>query len=203
MNFETDSETGGWHFRKFALPSGQPLRVEIVQDIDALKPFRGQATNTSCVAIFRRGLATKFPVVWETWKPIRAKNINSLTLDDIRARSKRWKFSAEPIDVAQPQSPWIIGTKATLELLRTSIGKSPYAPAVREGLNTRGANGIYFVKAEMLGPRIIVTNLASEGRNDKVHEHKLPIESEYLYPLLRGEDVAPFNATWPMARSGS
>ena len=189
------SETGGWHFRKFALPSGQPIRVEIVQDIDSLKPFRGQATNTSCVAIFRRGLATKYPVVWETWKPIKAKNINSLTLDDIRARSKRKKFSAEPIDVAQQQSPWIIGTKATLELLRTSIGKSPYAPSVREGLNTRGANGIYFVKAEMLGPRIIVTNLANEGRNDKVHEHQLPIESEYLYPLLRGEDVAPFKAT--------
>ena len=189
------SETGGWHFRKFVLPGGQPLRVETIQDIDSLKPFRGQATNTSCVAIFRRGLSNKFPVVWETWSPVKAKNLNSLTLEEIRVRSKRKKLSAEPIDNVQPQSPWIVGTKATLELLRASIGKSPYAPAVREGLNTRGANGIYFVKAEIIGPRIIVTNLASEGRNDKVLEYKLPIETEYLYPLLRGEDVAPFKAT--------
>jgi hypothetical protein len=189
------SETGGWHFRKFILPSGQPIKVEIIQDIDSLKPFRGQATNTSCVAVFRRGLATKFPVTWEQWTPIKTKNINSLTLDEIQARSKRKKLSAEPIDVAQQQSPWIIGTKPVLKLLRASIGKSPYAPSVREGLNTRGANGIYFVKADKLGPRIIVTNLAGEGRNESVQEHALPIESDYLYPLLRGEDVAPFKAT--------
>ncbi|WP_374576435.1 N-6 DNA methylase [Phenylobacterium sp.] len=189
------SETGGWHFRQFALPSKKPLAVQVVQDIDPLKPFRGQATNTSCVAIFKRGAKTRYPVGWNQWRCVKAGKRAAVTLDEVKSTSKIRKLRAEPIDVNQAQSPWIVGTKRTLTLLRAALGRSPYASAVREGLNTRGANGVFFVHAELLGPRIMVTNLAREGRNDKVEVETLPIEPEYLYPLLRGEDVAPFKAT--------
>lgn len=188
------SETGGWHFRQFELPSRRPLGIQVVQDIDLLKPFRGQATNTSCVAIFKRGTKTAYPVSWHQWRPAKTRRRSAISLAEIEQSSTIRKLLAEPISKVQPQSPWIVGTKSTLALLRQALGRSPYADSVREGLNTRGANGVFFVDAAMLGPRIMVTNRAREGRNDKVEEETLPLESDHLYPLLRGEDVSPFKA---------
>ena len=189
------SETGGWHFRQFELPSKRPLGVQVVQDIDPLKPFRGQATNTSCVAIFKRGTKTMYPVAWNQWRPAKARQRPAMTLTEVKQSSTIRKLLAEPINGVQPQSPWIVGTKGTLALLREALGRSPYADTVREGLNTRGANGVFFVDATMLGPRIMVTNQAREGRNDKVEAETLPLEPDHLYPLLRGENVAPFKAS--------
>ena len=188
------SETGGWHFRKFELPERRPLSVEVVQDIDLLKPFRGQATNTSCIAVFKRGKKTKYPVEWCQWKLLNKKTRLGSDLETIKNNTVRRKLLAEPIRALQFQSPWIIGTPHTLALLRNALGRSPYADTVREGLNTRGANGVFFLHAETIRSRIIVTNLAREGRNDTVEEVSLPIEPDYLYPLLRGEDVSPFQA---------
>jgi hypothetical protein len=189
------SETGGWHFRRFELPSKRPLAVELVHDIDPLKPFRDQATNTSCIATFKLGAKTNYPVKWQRWRPAKARQRPATTLTDIKQSSTIFKLLAEPIDAVQPQSPWIVGTKGTLALLRNALGRSPYAETVREGLNTRGANGVYFVDATLLGSRIMVTNQAREGRNDKLESLTLPLESGYLYPLLRGEDVAPFKSS--------
>lgn len=66
------SELGGWHFRKFALPDGRAIAVNSVDDIDRLRPFSGQATNMSCVAAFTYGgLPTTYPVSWNRWEPAR------------------------------------------------------------------------------------------------------------------------------------
>jgi hypothetical protein len=189
------SETGGWHFRRFELPKNRSVAVQLIQDIDLMKPFRGQAANTSCVAIFKRDAKTKYPVKWIQWEPANPRQTLGTTLSDIKQASTRHKLLAEPIDIAQSQSPWIVGTKGTLALLREALGRSPYAETVREGLNTRGANGIFFVQAVMLGSRIMITNLANEGRNEHVKEATLPLEPDYLYPLLRGEDVTPYKAS--------
>jgi SAM-dependent methyltransferase len=188
------SEAGGWHFRRFELPSHKTLSVEAVQDIDPLKPFRGQATNTSCIAIFKRGAKTKYPVIWNQWRPAQRRQPGPTSLSEAKKTSATRKLRAEPIDAHQPQSPWIVGTPATLKLLRAALGRSPYAATVREGLNTRGANGVFFVDAEMVGHRMMVTNRARDGRNEDVEIQTLPIERDFLYPLLRGEDVAPFKA---------
>lgn len=188
------SETGGWHFRRFVLPDGQHLGVEVVEDIDALKPFRGQATNTSCIAVFKYGASIKYPVEWRQWRPRVARQPQELTIERVKQASIVRKLLAEPISATQAQSPWIVGSKATLTLLRDALGQSPYAAVVREGLNTRGANGVYFLRASLLAGRMRVTNLAREGRNERVHETTLPIEENHIYPLLRGEDVSRFKA---------
>jgi hypothetical protein len=188
------SETGGWHFRRFKLPNETPISVEQVHDVDLLKPFRSQATNTSCFAIFSRGRQAKYPTKWKQWRPSDKSMRATASLSEVRESSTIRHLIAEPIDQHSLQSPWIIGSKAALTLLRKSIGRSPYADLVREGLNTRGANGVYFVAAQMTGSRILATNLAHEGRNENVSSTTLPIDEDYLFPLLRGEDVARFRA---------
>jgi len=188
------SETGGWHFRRFELPSGAPICVELLHDIDAMKPFRGQATNSSCVVVVRRGRKTTYPVRWRRWRPSRARMQFGASLHEVRAAARLTTLYAEPIEARLLQSPWIVGTKATLGILRSTMGRSPYAPLVREGLNTRGANGIYFLDAEMKNSRIMVTNHARAGRSKRVHVDARALEADHLYPLLRGEDVSPYMA---------
>ena len=64
----------------------------------------------------------------------------------------------------------------------------------REGVNTRGANGIFFVDAWMAKKKLFVKNRASDGRNADIEEITQSIEAEFLFPLLRGENVGRFSA---------
>src|SRR4029077_15140412 len=67
---------------------------------------------------------------------------------------------------------------------------SAYVDLVREGVNTRGANGVFFV--ELLGEEgdlVRIRNLASEGRNDLVGASQGLVERKAVVQLLRGADV--------------
>ena len=79
-------------------------------------------------------------------------------------------------------------------MLRKVIAPSFYQPFAREGINTRGANGVFFVDACVRGGQTFVTNKADDGRNREVERHEASIETEHLYPLLRGRDVKRWNA---------
>ena len=65
---------------------------------------------------------------------------------------------------------------------------------VRQGVNTRGANGIFFLNATSRDGRLLVTNLTSEGRLAGLRQVTAAIEDEHIYPLLRGRDVQAFTA---------
>jgi SAM-dependent methyltransferase len=188
------SELGGWHFRKFELPDGRPLAIASVDDIDRLRPFSGQATNMSCVAAFTfGGEPTRYPVPWNRWEPTRQVRPDTpypVVLQVVRIRP----IHAQPIDVDQRQSPWVVGDEACLRVLRSLATPTVYAAVAREGMNTRGANGIFFVDASFHNGQIFITNRKSDGRNDSVDEITQSIEPDFLYPLLRGENVGRFIA---------
>ena len=103
-------------------------------------------------------------------------------------------IQAQPIDVGSRQSPWVIGDEACLRVLRSVTAATVYASSAREGINTRGANGIFFVDAYLRNGQIFITNRRSDGRNDGVDEITQSVEPDYLYPLLRGENVDRFVA---------
>lgn len=190
------SELGGWHFRQFVLPSRKHIRVVRVDDIDRLKPFRGQATNISCTAIFEIGKKTTYPVRWYLWRPNDGFVATAKTTwREIQSRTRCDSWGSLPIDSAQVQSPWMVGPSSSLEILRSIVRASPYGEIAREGVNTRGANGIFFVDARLERGRIFVRNRREDGRTERVPDVHQSIESEYLYPLLKGEDVSRFVAT--------
>jgi hypothetical protein len=188
------SELGGWHFRKFELPDERPLAVNSVDDIDRLRPFSGQATNMSCVAAltFDRE-PTRYPVPWNRWEPTRQVSPD-MPYSAVRQVVTVRPIQAQPIDVGQRQSPWVVGDEACLRVLRSVTSPTVYAATAREGINTRGANGIFFVDACCRNRQIFITNRKSDGRNDRIDEITQSIEPEYLYPLLRGENVGRFVA---------
>jgi hypothetical protein len=82
-----------------------------------------------------------------------------------------------------------LGEKEAITCLSKIIGRSAYAHYAREGVNTRGANGVYFVDAEMRAGHLFVHNMRSEGDDQSISQVDQSIEPDYVYPLLRGRDV--------------
>jgi hypothetical protein len=73
------------------------------------------------------------------------------------------------------------------------LGQSHYK--AHEGVNTGGANAVYWVDIVLERPDglVVVRNLI-EGAKIKVDEVTEPIEPDLLYPLLRGRDVQRWKA---------
>jgi hypothetical protein len=185
------SEIGGWHFRRFSLPKGDSLEVVQVDDLDRMKPFRGRAANVTATFILRKGLKTTYPVRYVRWETkVRGVGEEDQSLPEVQRDSKRLAWVAYPVRKEWQQSSWLVGPEKCVDILRGFIGSSPYAEFAREGINTRGANGVYFVDILQADP-LIVRNRAYDGDQDRrVPVLERRVEIDYLYPLLRGRDVS-------------
>jgi hypothetical protein len=189
------SELGGWHFRKFELPGRIGLSVEVVDDLDSIKPFRSQAANVASVATFVRDKKTRYPVKWREWRRGVGTILDSSSLGEVMACTEITEVQARPIEPRLPQSPWVVGDAAGLAALRKLTGPSFYSGRAREGINTRGANGVFFVDAWLQDSRLFVRNRPQDGRLRNLAEVEQCIEPEYVFPLLRGENVSRFRAS--------
>lgn len=67
--------------------------------------------------------------------------------------------------------------------------RSHYSSLAREGVNTRGANGVFFLDAELVRGSLFIGNRPEDGDDHSVEQVQQSIESDYIYPLLRGKDV--------------
>ena len=182
----------GQGFRRFQLGSGTPVAVVLVDDMANLKPFAG-ASNRTAIVVLEQGRPTTYPVQYSHWyKPGGGSVIpEDVTLEDI-SREKiatYHEFYAEPVDRTDPTSLWITGRERALKAVKRVLGISDYQ--AHEGVNTGGANGIYWL--EIVGKRpdglVVVRNL-TKGTKRKVENVQAAIEPDLLHPLLRGRDVS-------------
>jgi hypothetical protein len=191
------SEIGGWHFRAFRLPSGTELKVIRVDDLDHLKPFRGRAANVTASLIAKKGAKTEYPVRYVRWEPVtHGIGGEDHTLEEVRSGSTTLEWVAYPVRKEWPQSSWLVGPEPCIDILRDIIGASPYAALAREGVNTRGANGVYFVDVLKANGLVFVKNRAHDGDEDeRVQAVERGVEPQYVFPLLRGRDVGKWFAS--------
>ena len=78
----------------------------------------------------------------------------------------RREYYAEPVDLLDPASPLLMTTSVGLEASKPIRRKSPYLESIREGINTRGANGIFFVEVPAEdGGLLQIRNQPQAGRN--------------------------------------
>jgi len=182
-------------FRQFKTPKNIPFKVLHVDDMSELNPFEGASNRTSLV-IFQKGKPTTYPISsYLYWKKTsKGKSIPlDASLDDVIEITERKQFYAEPVNENDPTSPWITGRLKAIKAVRKIIGKSDYT--AHEGVNTGGANAIYWV--EIIDKRpdglIIVSNI-TEGAKKGVEPLQTAIEPDLLYPLLRGRDVKRWRA---------
>jgi hypothetical protein len=159
-----------------------------------LKPFEGVGNRTSII-ILQKGKKTRYPVPYNYWvKKVKGVGIkDSLQLEDVTKIATYKKFYAEPVDENDLTSSWITGRSRAIKAVKKVLGKSDYV--AHEGVNTGGANGVYWV--EIVDKRqdglVIVSNI-TKGAKRKVESVQSAIEPDLLYPLLRGRDVKRWKA---------
>ena len=185
----------GQGFRRFRLGDGKPIQVLHVDDMVELQPFEG-ASNRTSVVILQKGRVTKYPMpsylYWR--KTAKGKSIaQSAKLEDVLQMTQRKQFSAQPVDENDLTSPWLTGKPKAIRAVKKVLGQSDYV--AHEGVNTGGANGVYWVDIVNKRPDglVLISNI-TEGAKRKVESVQMAIEPDLLYPLLRGRDVKKWQA---------
>ena len=184
-------------FRRFRLGDGTPLRVVLVDDMADIKPFAG-ASNRTAVVVLERGAETEYPVEYSWWyKPSGGAAIpEDLTLQELQGEriATYRRFYAEPVSAEDPTSSWITGRRQALSAVRKVLGSSDYRG--REGINSGGANAVYWL--DVIGRRpdglVLVTNVTERAKR-KVEKVQVAIEPDLVYPLLLIGDVQRWQAT--------
>lgn len=187
----------GQGFRRFLLPHKIPFRPLAVEDMVELNPFEG-ASNRTAVAVFLKGQAISYPVSYQYWKKRGTGRGSAIGFDtpyeEVSAKkitSRAWH--AEPVDKSDSTSSWITGRRKALRALHNVLNASPYT--ARAGTFTGGANAVFWV--EIIGERPggvqIISNITDRAKR-KVESTQAAIESEIVFPLLRGANVQRWKA---------
>jgi len=186
----------GQGFRQFRIPQPNgkfvPLKVLHVDDMVSLQPFEG-ASNRTAVMVLEKGRQTTYPVPYTVWRKVKgARFTYDSTLEEVTNATKRLNFVAEPVNPSDPTSPWLTARPKAIKAVRKVLGKSDYE--AHEGVNTGGANAVYWVNIYKRPDGLVVVSNITEGAKVKVDEVTEPIEPDLLYPLLRGRDVQRWKA---------
>lgn len=194
--FTTESSAG---FRRFSIDSGSvQCRVLLVEDYQDIKPFDG-VSNHPTFLMLQRDAATEFPVAYRTWAvgPNGGAHERTYTsADQFRSNAKRLDVMAVPVPGGDGTRPWLVGSARDQTVFSKvfAAGAKPEYKA-RKGITT-DRNGIFWVHAiGAVGAGLVTVQNASDiGKTKGIPQITAAVESEHLFPLLRGRGVAPFNA---------
>jgi hypothetical protein len=187
----------GQGFRRFRIPQPNnqfvPLKVLHVDDMVALQPFEG-ASNRTAVMVLKKGEPTAYPVPYTLWRKKKGVRFTyDSSLAEVLSATVRLNFAAEPVDPNDPTSPWLTVHPYAFMAIYKVRGKSDYK--AHAGAYTGGANAVYWVEIIDRRPDglVLVRNL-TQGAKVQVPEVVEAVESDLLYPLLRGRDVQRWKA---------
>lgn len=186
--FKNESSQG---FRRWNLRSetgDEPLMVETVEDYARLHPFEGVTNWPTLLLIRRNGEKTKYPVKYRRFAGTCTSSAPSLNLFE--------DLEAIPVP-GTDGGPWLVGPsteiKTWVALFEADV-KSPYK--ARKGITT-DLNGVYFVEVDhLVGDQkfVSISNDPRNGRRRDVVKKTSIVESDDVFPLLRGRDVRRFSA---------
>jgi SAM-dependent methyltransferase len=183
----------GQGFRRFKLPDGVSFGPLTVEDMVELAPFEG-ASNRTAVAVVAKGRAIKYPITYLRWKKRSSGRGSAIGFDTPleQVTSQKVTFShwfAEPVDGLDATSAWLTARRGALRALRKILGRAAYS--AHAGSFTGGANGVFWVEitGERPGGVSLVANV-TEGARRRIPPTQAGVETELLYPLLRGRDVS-------------
>jgi hypothetical protein len=156
-------------------------------------------SNHPTFLMMQRDATTVFPVPYRSWT-VGANNSAPQRIyasaDEFRHTAQRIDGTAVPVPGGNGTRPWLIGSEQDQVVFAKvfAAGKKPEYKA-RKGITT-DRNGIFWVHATgAVGSDLVtVRNAADIGKTRGIPEITGTVESEHLFPLLRGRGVAPFNA---------
>lgn len=194
--FTTPSSAG---FRKFSVgPTGVKCKVLLVEDFDEISPFDG-VTNLPRFLVIERDAQTVFPIpyrIWTTGDVPTWKLRRSANAEEFRMSAKAVDLTAVPVPGGDGGRPWLIGTPAEQVVFEKIFAGVARAYQARKGV-TADRNGVFWVyeTGQFDKETATVRNAASIGKTKGIPEITGRIESDHLFPLLRGQGVRAFSAT--------
>ncbi len=190
----------GQGFRRFKVGDfGPDVKVTHVDEMIDLKPFEG-ASNRTALMTWTRGQRTRYPVGYTIWQRTERRGIpRNATDEEVDAKTRSLELVASPVSAEDPTSPWITAPRKLVPALRKVAAVGEPAYEAHEGVNSGGANGIYWLSIDGTPDsrgRVPVTNLHEVGKK-KIPKQYGRIEAGLLHPLVRGTDVQRWQAqTW-------
>ena len=185
------SELAGRGFRKRQLPNSRRYHFEHIDDMTDLQVF-GKTSNQTSVLTARTKGTQPDPLPVTKWTPKKRRSIPpNADLSVVQEMTTLRVWYGEPADPRDPVSPLQVMTKAGLKASLPVRRASHYLNDIREGINTRGANGVFFLEViETLGDMIRVRNVPGDGKKSEIKTREAVIEREATRQLLRGKDVS-------------
>jgi methylase of polypeptide subunit release factors len=186
----------GAGFRRFATHT-MPLKVLAVDDVSALNPFP-EVGSGSAVLVLQKGAKTTYPVTYRVWRPHpptpSPKNGEGEVYGQINLKSANYiSLIATPINPADLTSAWLTGMPNVLHAIRKMTGSSDYV--AHAGVYTGGANGVYWLEIlEALPNDLVRVRNMTAGAKRSVPQVEAILETKFVYPLLRGQDVRRWDA---------
>jgi methylase of polypeptide subunit release factors len=186
------SKGAGEGFRRFRLgEKGKCLKVLKSHDLVTVQPFEG-ATNKTAAIVLKKGEKTEYPIPYIIW--IRRKGVGKIAadklLEEVLPLLQRKKMIAQPM--GRQTGSWQTFSMGAEEI--SSIeGKNFYQ--ARQGADPQ-PYGVFLleVKDKLSDGSLLIGNLSQSGKF-KVPLVEEKIESDLVYPALRGSDVRRWIAT--------
>lgn len=187
------SEGGGQGFRRLRLANREWLQVVWVDDFSSIQVFDGPSNRTAII-ILSKGRQTRFPVAYGYWRKVahRQSLPTDAPLTHIISLTSMSIWRAQPIRTDEPTSPWFTGRGRAYEGVRKLVGEAPYQARMGVHCHGNGAYWLEFITQRPNGP-ILVRNIAEAGRSE-IDSVEASLETEFVYPLLRGKDVQQWRA---------
>ncbi|KAA0272493.1 MAG: SAM-dependent DNA methyltransferase [Acidobacteria bacterium] len=186
----------GQGFRRFRFgDDGPSFRVTAVHDMVDLKPFTG-ATNRTAILVWERDAATRYPVGYTVWQRLEARGIDRhASPEEVEEQTRRLRLVAAPVRDDDSTSAWLTVPRRAIPGLRKLAETGEPAYRAYEGVNTGGANGVYWVERsdDVSKGKVPIENLHDVGRSSLPRKFGR-VEADLLHPLLRGQDVQRWSA---------
>ena len=184
----------GEGFRRFRLhEEGAYLKVLKAGDLVTVKPFENAANKTAMI-ILEKGSETSYPVPYTVWQRIKGVgNIDTATsLGDVLTLTTREELGASPVE--NKTSAWQTTSEGEGNALIKVKGESAYKAF-------RGASldpyGIFWLKLKDVRSDgiLVMENLPELGKRDIKKVDNFSLESDLVYPGVRGKDIGRWQAT--------
>lgn len=199
-----NADPGGRAFRKFHLKAdpqddaeygGVDLSFQLLHadDWSQVRPFSPDAANTPYFLVAQPGAENHFPIPTTQWHRDKSGRALATEWSAVRPHLRPIEGQSEPVDRRISTSAWSFQPDGAPPLLEGGENRWRFG----KGLDTRGANGVFFVKVlESDHPRnrVLIENIPTAGRNTAVRARRGWVDAHLVHPLLRGRDVAAWSA---------
>jgi methylase of polypeptide subunit release factors len=185
------SKGAGEGFRRFQLGYKKYLKVLKAHDLVSIQPFEGAANKTAAI-ILRKGEKTEYPLPYFIWT--KKKGVGKIATDklieEVLPFLQKKKLSAKPID-GFTGSWQTFSTGA--EDISSIEGRNNYQ--AHQGADPQ-PYGVFLleVKDKLSDGSLLIKNLSESGKF-KVPAVEEKIESDLVYPALRGSDIERWKTT--------